>query len=75
MLKIRNDEGVMLKYILWYYVNWMFSFYVFGWSGEVWSIVFVFDSFIVFVVYWVMIRGFDGEVWWELFGIVFLVDM
>lgn len=70
-----SDEGVVLKYILWYYVNWMLSFYVFGWCGEVWSIVFLVDGMMVFVVYWVMIWGIDGESWWEVLGMVFVFDL
>lgn len=74
VLKTRNDEGVMLKYIPWYHANRMLSFYAPGWSGEVRSIVFASDSSTVSVVYRVTIRGSDGEAWRESSGTASLAD-
>lgn len=74
VLKTRNDEGVVLKYIPWYHANRMLSFYAPGWSGEVRSIVFSNDGSTVSVVYRVTIRGSDGESWRESSGTAALTD-
>lgn len=74
VLKTRNDEGVVLKYIPWYHANRMLSFYAPGWSGEVRSIVFSNDGSTVSVVYRVTIRGSDGESWRESSGTAAVAD-
>jgi len=74
VLKTRNDEGVVLKYIPWYHANRMLSFYAPGWSGEVRSIVFSGDGSTVSVVYRVTIRGSDGESWRESSGTAAMAD-
>jgi len=74
VLKTRNDEGVVLKYIPWYHANRMLSFYAPGWSGEVRSIIFSGDGSSVSVVYRVTIRGSDGESWRESSGTTAMAD-
>jgi hypothetical protein len=74
VLKVKNDNGVSLKYIPWYHANRMLSFYAPGWSGEVRSITFAADSSTVSVVYRVTIRGSDGEAWRESSGTASVSD-
>lgn len=74
VLKTRNDEGVVLKYIPWYHANRILSFYAPGWSGEVRNIVFSADGSTVSVVYRVTIRGSDGECWRESSGTASMAD-
>lgn len=74
LLKTRNDNGVILKYIPWYHANRMLSFYAPGWSGEVRSIVFSEDGSTVSVVYRVTIRGSDGECFRESSGTAAVQD-
>ncbi|CAK9859865.1 unnamed protein product [Sphagnum jensenii] len=74
VLKVKNDNGVSLKYIPWYHANRMLSFYAPGWSGEIRSITFAADSSTVSVVYRVTIRGSDGEAWRESSGTASVSD-